>query len=167
MRKVDSHDNIYIKQGMSTKKVIDMAKLDVSINEFRNSYKKHYELYKHGNRMVAVKSRRLLLFYSVECGLKCMPLQKIGKASYSDLQIYCKNKNGTFDGHNIKEMVKELGLDREYIIKRIQLKNAGGTVESRQFNELWRYGVESADELEEEKVEDTLVELAEYIGKRV
>lgn len=144
-----------------------MAKLDVSINEFRNSYRRHFELYNHGDKEVAIKSRRLLLFYSVECGLKCLILKKIGKSSYNDLQTYNKNKNGDFDGHNIREMEKELGIDRNYIIKRITVKDTGGKIEAKQFNELWRYGVACVDEDEETKIEKTLVNLAEYIGKRV
>ena len=45
--------------------------------DYRRGYKKHYQLYKRlreGNSNV--NSRRLLLIYSVECGLKYMLLDK-------------------------------------------------------------------------------------------
>ena len=45
--------------------------------DYRNGYKKHYESYKRmKNDNSNVNSRRLLLIYCVECGLKYMLLDK-------------------------------------------------------------------------------------------
>ena len=45
--------------------------------DYRKGYKKHYELYKRlKSNNSDINSRRLLLVYSVECGLKYMLLDK-------------------------------------------------------------------------------------------
>lgn len=45
--------------------------------DYRRGYKKHYQLYKRLREENSnVNSRRLLLVYSVECGLKYMLLDK-------------------------------------------------------------------------------------------
>ncbi len=45
--------------------------------DYRKGYKKHYELYKRlKSENSNVNSRRLLLIYCVECGLKYMLLDK-------------------------------------------------------------------------------------------
>ena len=46
------------------------SRINITRREFQDSYRRHYKMYKEttGNE----KSRRLLLFYSVECGLKSL-----------------------------------------------------------------------------------------------
>ena len=46
------------------------SRINITRREFQDSYRRHYKMYKEsaGND----KSRRLILFYSVECGLKSL-----------------------------------------------------------------------------------------------
>ena len=42
--------------------------INITRSEFQLSWKNHYSLYKRTNSVVSPRTRRLLLFYSVECG---------------------------------------------------------------------------------------------------
>ena len=142
------------------------TRLNVTRKEFQDSYRRHYKLYKntHGNS----KTRRLVLFYSVECGLKSLIMKTSGNNTYEQLVNYCEiNQKKELKGHNIKEMLKEVNPRNEYILKNIRLKYGGASVSPKKFNELWRYGVETENAEEEERVESTLVKIAEWINTRL
>ncbi len=80
-------------------------RLNVTRREFSDSYRRHYRLYK--NTIGDSKTRRLILFYSVECGLKSLIMKNTGNDTYEKLEKYCKGHGkGELVGHNIKEMLK-------------------------------------------------------------
>lgn len=141
--------------------------INITRSEFQRSYKNHYVLYKYGEYSISPKTRRLLLFYSVECGLKSLILKNLGKNSYEELKSYSENNQLRVHGHDIKAMVREVGIDHAYPLKKIRLLKEGGAVSVDRFNELWRYGAAVEDEEEEKKVETTLNEIAKWIGKRL
>lgn len=109
------------------------------------------------------------MFYSVECGLKSLIMKETGNNTYEELENYCKYNIGkqNLSGHDIKAMLKEVNPNNEYVLKNIRLKNGGGSVPPKKFNELWRYGVEVEDEEEEKKAEKTLVKIADWINTRL
>ena len=81
--------------------------------DFKNSYKKHYYTYKTLDDKNSSKfSRQLLLFYSVECGLKCKLLEKWKLNSPKEI-FENKNdeRNRSIGSHNIKIIIKELGCE--------------------------------------------------------
>ena len=133
-------------------------KLNVTQKEFKDSFRMHYHLYNPS--CGSEKTRRLILFYSVECGLKYLILKNSGKNSYEE---YCASGQGSWKGHNVKDMIKEVNPRNDFVLRDIQLKHGGGSVHPSRFNELWRYGVETADPKEEEKAERTLVKVAEWL----
>lgn len=141
-----------------------MGQLNATRREYWQSYEKHYDLYQKTEKAASPKSRRLLLFYSVECGLKSLILKNIGKNTFQDLKKYSENKNNKLHGHDVKAMTEELGIVKKYTLKRIRLKNSGGYALPEQYNQLWRYGVGVEDEREEDREEKTLQKLAEYIA---
>lgn len=141
--------------------------ISVTRSEFQKSYKSHYALYKHGDKCVSPKTRRLLLFYSVECGLKSLILKNLGKNTYEDLKFYSENNHLHIHGHDLKAMTREVGIDRKYPLDKIRLSREGGDVSPERFNELWRYGAAIVDERKEEKIETTLYEIAQWIGNRL
>ncbi|MCI8514685.1 MAG: hypothetical protein HFI93_08720 [Lachnospiraceae bacterium] len=139
-------------------------KINITRREFQDSYRRHYKLYRETTG--SEKSRRLLLFYSVECGLKSLLMKDLGKNTYEEFVKCCGKEKRELTGHNISEMMKELNPQREYCLKNITLKR-GGSVPPKQFNELWRYGAASADGEAEEKAEKTLVKIAEWIRTKL
>lgn len=165
--------NVWLMFNVSSKTVMykggKMAnkRINVTRREFQDSYRNHYKLYKKTN--VSAKSRRLILFYSVECGLKSLIMKETGNNTYEELKHYCDcnaDKKG-LTGHDIKAMLKEVNPRNEFALRDIELKNNGGSVPPGKFNELWRYGVEVSDNEQEERAEKTLVKIAEWINSRL
>lgn len=143
------------------------SQINITRSEFQKSYRNHYKLYKHVEPGISPKTRRLLLFYSVECGLKSLILKNIGKNSYAELRSYSENNQLRVHGHDIKAMVREVGIDYAYPLRKIRLLKEGRAVSVERFNELWRYGAVVEDEEEEKKVENTLNEIAKWIEHRL
>lgn len=137
-------------------------RLNIKRKEFQDSYRRHYQLYQSTN--VSGKSRRLLLFYSVECGLKCLIMKENGNNTYEEMQRCC-DKSVT--GHNIKAMLKQVNPRNEFVLKNISLENGGGSVPPEKYNELWRYGAAIEDVAEEIRAEKVLVKIAEWIHTRL
>lgn len=147
-------------------KTVAGKKLNVTRKEFQESYKRHFQLYKRtqGND----KTRRLILFYSVECGLKSLLMKNTGNNTYEELEEYCKkSQKKELAGHNIKAMLKELNPNSEYTLKNIKLKRGDRIVRPEAFNQLWRYGVAVADEEDEKRAEEILEKIAEWIHERL
>lgn len=135
-------------------------RINVTRREFQDSYRRHYKMYREAKENN--KSGRLILFYSVECGLKSLLMKNLGKNTYEEFVECCGSDKKELKGHNISAMIKELNPRNDYCLKGLMLKK-GGLVHPRQFNELWRYGVALADTEAEEKAEKTLVRIAEWI----
>lgn len=139
-------------------------RINVTRREFQESYRRHYKMYKETAENE--KTRRLILFYSVECGLKSLLMKDMGNNTYEEFAECCGSEKSELKGHNISAMLKELNPQNDYCLRSITLKR-GGSVPPKQFNELWRYGAALADGEEEEKAEKTLVKIAEWIDTRL
>ena len=135
-------------------------RINVTRREFQDSYRRHYKMYKEttGND----RSRRLILFYSVECGLKSLLMKDLGNNTYEEFVQCCGNEKKELTGHNISAMLKKLNPQNSYSLRNIRLKR-GGYAPPEKFNELWRYGAAPEDGREEEKAEKTLAKIAEWI----
>lgn len=141
-------------------------RINVTRREFQVSYRNHYLLYKTVGPSVSPKSRRLLLFYSVECGLKSLIMKNIGKNTYEELRMYSEEQGKHIHGHDLKTMMQEIGIEHKYPLKRICLAKEGQCAPER-YNELWRYGAGVEDAEEEVKAEKILEKVAEWIGQRL
>ena len=139
-------------------------RINVTRREFQDSYRRHYKMYR--NTVENEKTRRLILFYSVECGLKSLLMKNLGKDTYEEFTECCLNEKKELIGHNINAMLKELNPQSEFNLKNIPLKR-GGSVTAKQFNELWRYGAAVSDKEDEDKAEKTLIKIAEWIHERL
>lgn len=145
-----------------------MAKINVKRREYQESFKKHYKVYRSTEFLKENNTRRLILFYSVECGLKCLILKKTGKNTYEELCEYARISNKReICGHNIKAMLKE--LDLTFTLKSIKLnKNVGAKqIAPKEYNQLWRYGIQTKNERDEQQVEEVLNKIAEMIRTKI
>ena len=59
-----------------------------------------------------------------------------------------------------------MGIESCFPLKQIRLKG-GGSVLPGKYNELWRYGAGIEDVEEEKREEKTLVQIAEWLLKRM
>lgn len=142
--------------------------INITQKEFRDSCKNHYIAYArlHEDKKYQ-KPGRLLLFYAVECGLKCYIMKNENLSDYDALQRYARNV-GKKDiaGHNIREMLIKCGLEKRYILKDLPLAR-GGKASSDAFNQVWRYGAGISDEETEKKNEKVMGQIIEYLLKRI
>ena len=139
--------------------------ISVKLHELKKIYKKHFECYKSINGYD--KSKRLLLFYSVECGLKCLILKDIGQSTTDAIFQHYKYDILKSDGHNIKLMIKLLGFEGTFNLKSIDSKNFITSVGPSQYNQMWRYGIDIEPNGKEQSVEVELVRIAEWLDPKV
>jgi hypothetical protein len=142
------------------------SQINITRSEFQRSFKNHYGMYKKTGTDMPYRSRLLMLFYSVECGLKSLILKNIGKNTYEELKSYYTINGKKAPGHDLKAMTKEVGIETKFPLKRIQLKG-GGFVLPGKYNELWRYGACIKNAEEEQSEEKTLVRIAEWLSQRI
>lgn len=142
------------------------SQINITRSEFQRSFKNHYGMYKKTGIDMPYHSRLLMLFYSVECGLKSLILKQIGKNTYEDLKSYYEINGRKVPGHDLKAMTKEVGIETRFPLKKIQLKS-GGFVLPGKYNELWRYGAGIENVEEEQNEEKTLVRIAEWLLQRI
>lgn len=134
--------------------------------DYRNGYKKHYGLYKRLYKENAdINSRRLLLAYSVECGLKYMLLDKWHEENPKNILEGADEKKKTIlKSHNLEKILKELGQQGNF--KFVQLKTIHKDyVSSESYHQLYRYciRIQEEDQSKEMNMEETLKNIACWI----
>jgi hypothetical protein len=109
-------------------------------------------------------TRRLLLFYSVESGLKCYLLRKIEKNNTTDLQNHRAFDYLQAHGHDIKQLVKSSGISgrSQYILKSV-FDMHGNKIEPENLHQIWRYGITARKSRDEQEAEDTLENIALWL----
>ena len=110
----------------------------MSVNASKQDFLKGFR--KHRNAYNAAKSasindcsRRLLLVYSVECGLKYLYLKSLNANSVADLPAQ------SIISHNLEYFLKELRAG-SYIFPPIKTEH-GDTVTIREYHQLCRYSI--------------------------
>lgn len=141
--------------------------INITRKEFQESCKSHFKLYRNTKVESSPRTKRLLLFYSVECGLKSLIMKNIGKNTYEELKKYSEDNQKRVHGHDLKAMTQEVDIEYKYPLKKIRLAKEGCDVTPDRYNELWRYGASIEDEAEEIRAEETLLGIAEWIEKRL
>ena len=78
------------------------SQINITRSEFQRSFRNHYTMYQKSGTNMPYHSRLLILFYSVECGLKSLILKNIGKNTYEDLKFYYERNGKKAPGHDLK-----------------------------------------------------------------
>ena len=134
--------------------------------DYRRGYKKHYQLYKRlreGNSNV--NSRRLLLIYSVECGLKYMLLDKWNEENPKNiLDSNDSRKKDILTSHNLEKILKELGQQGNFRFPQLATVHKNVVV-AETYHQLYRYCIRTQKKQQdkEEKMEETLNNVACWI----
>lgn len=133
--------------------------------DYKAAYLKHWSTYQKYRASGSKSSQRLLLAYSVECGLKyiLMKREKIYQVSNAQDEIQSLLKT-----HDFRKLLKRLMLVKFYtfpIIKTIHNE----VVQPEQYHELCRYSSQPKDndDTSIEEFEEMLVNISEWIGEQL
>lgn len=109
----------------------DMA-LDVGWHALRKAYAGHRDA-RAG--LPAGQSAHLLLFYSVECGLKAAMIHRRGIRGANQLESRER-------GHDVRQLAKALRLSRQLLVdlRDCRKRSDGSAVAVHELHEAWRYG---------------------------
>jgi hypothetical protein len=142
----------------------EMNMIHAKSHELKNMFKQHYSIYKEVYPHCK-NSHKLLLFYAVECGLKCLALQHIKRSSTKYFEQDAKLcKLSGKRGHSIKDLLKFLGVGH-FKLTDLYCMN-GSKADSSEYNQVWRYGIE-VESVSESKNEAELAKIAQWIERRI
>ena len=134
--------------------------------DYRRGYEKHYQSYKRLKVENAdINSRRLLLVYSVECGLKYKLLDKWNEENPQKILEGTDDKKiKILKSHNLEKILKELGQQGYFNFPRLKTLHRD-IVDAESFHQFYRYCIKSQEKQsdKEEKVEDSLNDIACWI----
>lgn len=141
-----------------------MAKIRADRKNYRKGFEKHLNSYTYGKN-ISDPTRRMLLCYSVECGLKYKIMEKNKINRLSQARTELSEILGT---HDIKRLLKELGKSGAYRFKNFSTEY-GDCVTTENFHQMCRYAIEP-EEQKIEKVKDfenILMSIAEELRQEV
>lgn len=114
--------------------------------DYRRGYKKHYELYKKlCGENANIHSRRMLLAYSVECGLKYLLLDRWHEENPKRiLEGNDKEKKGILKSHNLEKILKELGQQGNFRFVSLETIHKD-LASSEEYHQLYRYCIRTQE----------------------
>lgn len=134
--------------------------------DYRKGYEKHYQSYKRLKKENAdIISRRLLLVYSVECGLKYKLLNKWNEENPRKILEGTDDKKiKILKSHNLEKILKELGQQGNFKFPRLETVHRD-IADAESYHQLYRYCIKTQEKQidKEEKVEDSLNDIACWI----
>ena len=147
-----------------------MKRIPASTKQLKTAFKKHYFVYKNicDNTNFEPITKRLILFYSVESGLKYFLLNKIGKNTTDAFRDHPEYGFLIDHGHDLKKMIEiaQIGNTINFQLKHT-FSLRGGKIEPEQFHQIWRYGIEVKNSEDEAKSEDVLKNVANWLEQRI
>lgn len=141
--------------------------------DYKRGYKKHYYTYQLLNSQnSSTLSKRLLLVYSVECGLKYKLLENWDIRSSNEIREILTDQNhprhkilGT---HNLRKLIKELGQEGQFDFPQMKT-NHKDHVSAEEYHQMKRYGInaDDRDTKKEDKFEEVLQKIADWIQEGI
>jgi hypothetical protein len=134
-----------------------MAQLCAKKSDLKRAFIKHYELYNSLQPNHHQMTRKLILFYAIETGLKYYLLGIIHKSNTDELHQYYDDI-----GHDIRRMLKEANRGGQFILEGF-LTEGKQWAEPGQFHQMWRYGIRAKETGDENKAETVLKKIVEWL----
>ena len=138
-------------------------------NDYKKGYQKHYYTYQFlSSQNGATMSKRLLLVYSVECGLKYKLLEEWDIRSSNEIREILKDKNhprhNILGTHNLRKIIKELGQEGQFRFPQIRTSHKDN-ISVEEYHQMQRYGikVDDRDTEKDDKYEEVLQKIAAWI----
>lgn len=126
-----------------------------SDREMKRAWKNNFQAYELAQPKT--NAHRLLLFYSVECGLKAAIMRGQSKTSTRDCQEIIVL------GHSINRLLDTLKVEQNLRLpKNVQMKN-DRQVSASDINQMWRYGGEAANNPTDQELEVRLLKISDWV----
>lgn len=138
--------------------------------DYKRGYEKHYRTFcRLKSTNDDTRSRRLLLVYCVECGLKCKLLDMWRENNPREILDNKEDwRNPIIKTHNLEKLLKELGQASVFRFPAAIETNHGQYVNVEDFHQFCRYGVEAKNkDGREEKFEEELLKIANWLGEEL
>lgn len=135
--------------------------------DYKHGYRKHLSAYRYLDKSNSnMRSRCLLLVYSVECGLKYLLLTKWREDNPKKI-LADKNDNRypIIRSHNLQELLKELGQTRFRFPYMTTVHK--DPVTSTEYHQLCRYGIRVKEYDKIRQYEQILSEIAVWIEEEI
>lgn len=134
--------------------------------DYKQGYRKHYITYKRLHCENAdINSRRLLLVYCVECGLKYLLLDKWHEENPKNILLGDdEKKKNVLRTHNLERILKELGQQGAFKFPQLlTIHRDSITIEN--YHQLYRYciRIKEKDKIAESVYEEELRKIANWI----
>lgn len=141
--------------------------------DYKTGYRKHYHTYQLLNSQNgAILSKRLLLVYSVECGLKYILLDKWEVVSSEEIREILSDKthpkHTILGTHNLRKILKELGQEGEFHFPDIATAHKDN-ISIEEYHQMQRYGIQADDRdiSKEKQLEKVLQQIADWIEEEM
>lgn len=137
-----------------------MAKIRADLKNYKRAFKKHLHSYSNWNTGSDI-TRRMVLCYCIECGLKCLVMQnnRISRISQANDEI-----EKVLGSHDFRVLLKAVNQVSNFKFKTFK-SEYGDTVTPNEFHQICRYCIETRNgEITYiNEFEETLQEVKEWL----
>lgn len=140
-------------------------RLQVDQRDYKNAFKKHYHAFSNWQATGSDPSKRLILVYCVECGLKYEVMKKERLNKTTDAQDDIQND---LRSHDLRRLLKRLNKAGVYTFPPIETKY-GHPVHPEEYHQFCRYCIPSDERYISavHQFDNTLEEIAKWIEEGV
>lgn len=139
--------------------------LQADQRDYKNAFTKHLHAYSHWQSTGSENSKRLVLSYCVECGLKFAIMKQEHLFQTDDAQ---EDIRKDLHSHDLRRLLKRLNQAGAFTFPTIKT-NHGENVNSETYHQFCRYCIRPEDKyiVAVQQFDSTLEEIAKWIEERV
>lgn len=139
--------------------------LQANQGDYKSAFRKHFHAYSNWRATGSDLSKRLILVYCVECGLKYKVMKKERLIKIDDAQDDIRNE---LTSHDLRRLLKRLNKAGMYTFPSIETKY-GYSVHPEEYHQFCRYGIPADNRYigAVNQFDDTLEEIAKWIEEGV
>lgn len=133
--------------------------------DYKQAFTKHLHAYNNWGSTGSESSKRLILAYCVECGLKCAIMKQERLNMVSEAQKPISDALGSHDFRKMLKILNQIGSYSFPIIKTSHHEN----VEPKNYHEFCRYCIKPEDRSvsDIQRYDEILKEIAEWIKEHI
>jgi len=133
--------------------------------DYKRAFQRHLHAYSNWDKTGSDISKRLILVYCVECGLKYAVMQKIHIQNMKDAQPDLEDE---LRSHDLQKLMKRLKIAGNYFFPQIRTVH-GDTITVATYHQFCRYSIPpfKGEEIHIKTYDDQLENIANWLKERV